>query len=159
MSSNAFAKPCNHLSLPMIPFGMSSSLGPLTASAKASSAKVSSQTARPDSSQPEVKGGQPKVKLETDFVLNNERTKYLLETGFMSDVVFLVDNEETKQEERISCHKLILATRSRVFSTLFYGQNAEKSNEIKINDVKAKDFKNLLKWVHLHEEFSLKNLQ
>ena len=65
----------------------------------------------------------------------------------MSDVVLLVDNEETKQEEKINCHKLILASRSKVFARLFSGPNAEQSNEIKINDVKAKDLRNLLKYV------------
>lgn len=109
-----------------------------------SSQTIDPQTVRPTSSQRQTKSD-AKVKLETDFALNNERTQFLLESGFMSDVVFLVDNEETKREEKISCHKLILATRSRVFDRLFNGPSAEKSNEIKINDVKAKDFRNLLK--------------
>lgn len=83
-----------------------------------------------------------KVELKTDFSLNNERTKYLLEMG---DIVFLVDNEETKQEERISGHKQILSTKSGVFDRLFHCANTERSSEIRLNDVKAKEFRNLLK--------------
>lgn len=112
--------------------------------AASNSVKASAQAARPAASQQELKSG-PKTKLETDFCFNNERTKYLLESGFMSDVTFLVENEQTRQEEKINCHKLILGTRSIVFARLFTGPNAEKSNEIKINDVKAKEFRNLLK--------------
>ena len=84
-------------------------------------------------------------KIEIEFQSNNERNKYLLEGGFMSDMTFVVDNEETNKEEKIKCHKLILATRSRVFNKLFYGPNAEQSSEIKINDIKFKDFKNMLR--------------
>lgn len=85
------------------------------------------------------------TKIETEFLTNDARSKYLLDSGHMSDIAFRVYNDETKRDEIVNCHKLILASRSRVFNKLFNGQNAEKSNEIKINDVEAKSFKNLLR--------------
>lgn len=62
-------------------------------------------------------------------------TLYMLENGLMCDVSFQVGHEQ----KIIKAHKLILATRSSVFHTMFEGSVPETDN-IVISDVDADSF-------------------
>lgn len=67
----------------------------------------------------------------------------LLESGNLSDVTFIVENEE------IRAHKLVLSTRNSVFSSMFECDKAEKKNgRVTIIDIEPEVFKLLLRFIY-----------
>lgn len=82
-------------------------------------------------------------------------TMYILENGLMCDVSFKVGPEQ----KIIRAHKLILATRSPVFYTMFEGSIPETDN-IVISDVNDDTFNLFLRWIYTDQmEVSSKNVK
>lgn len=73
--------------------------------------------------------------------------KYALYHGHLSDVTFLVGEENTP----FRCHKMILALASPVFEAMFYGLLAEKKDTILIPDITPATFKNMLKYIYTNK--------
>lgn len=79
----------------------------------------------------------------TNDQIHNEISKYLYSEKF-SDVIIEVDDSELK------AHKLILSTKSSVFSAMFDEEN--NNNRIKINDMKLDVAKQLLEFIYTNEK-------
>ena len=67
----------------------------------------------------------------------------LLTDEFQCDVNFLVGSGEEKQTVR--AHRIILASRSLVFSAMFFGELKETSADITLPDTERGVFKTFLK--------------
>ena len=66
----------------------------------------------------------------------------MLKDEFYCDVTFVVGGDEVKQV--IRAHKLILASRSKVFSAMFYGALKEDGEDIKLPDTDGEVMQNFL---------------
>lgn len=89
------------------------------------------------------------------------RLSYLLNTGVLSDVAFVVGGNSllmstsstgSATTERFVAHKFVLSMSSAVFDAMFNGQMAEKGDgAIEIPDVEPSAFKALLKFLYTDE--------
>ena len=68
---------------------------------------------------------------------------HMLNTEDQPSVTFVVGEEK----EKIKAHKLILAARSPVFYSMFYGPLAQQEDEITLVDIQPEGFKRLLRFV------------
>ncbi|XP_052092988.1 BTB/POZ domain-containing protein 6-like [Mytilus californianus] len=75
-----------------------------------------------------------------------ECLSYMLKHEIMCDVIFLVGSEK----KAIPAHKIILASRSPVFFTMFEGSLPEKG-EIAVPDIDEKTFRVLLQYIYCDE--------
>jgi hypothetical protein len=74
-----------------------------------------------------------------------ECNQYILESELASDVIFLVGDEDNKQE--IKCHKYMLIARSPVFFAMFCGDLKEDTTKpIPVPDVEPDAFKLMLQY-------------
>ena len=89
--------------------------------------------------------------IETKTVL--ERNKFMFNKSLMSDVTFVVRESDGTDERNmyIPAHKYVLATSSPVFFAMFYGNLAEKSNEIHLPDADSSSFLEFLKYLYSDE--------
>ncbi|RVE48467.1 hypothetical protein evm_006903 [Chilo suppressalis] len=69
-----------------------------------------------------------------------------LRSGHLADCTFEVGTEPNIF--KFSGHKLVLASVSPVFESMFYGSIAEKSNYIRIPDIQPEAFKTLLEYIY-----------
>ncbi|XP_053609680.1 BTB/POZ domain-containing protein 6-like isoform X1 [Plodia interpunctella] len=74
-----------------------------------------------------------------------ERGSYLLQTESWSDCKFRVGQQV---KVYFSAHKLILASSSRVFEAMFYGDLAETRDVIDITDIQPEAFKAMLEYIY-----------
>ena len=88
---------------------------------------------------------------ETDWQINKsvfECNKYMLESGFASDVIFHVNSPDGGTTQ-IRAHTYMLVSRSPVFEALFFGglskTNDTKERHIDIADVEVDAFREMLK--------------
>lgn len=66
-------------------------------------------------------------------------------SGTLADIFFVFPSREG-QNDTLPAHKFVLAMRSPVFETLFYGLESEKREpEIMIRDIRATTFRILLR--------------
>lgn len=80
-------------------------------------------------------------------IIAKEKTKYYLDDD-TADVHFVFKVDEV--EQRIGAHKILLASGSPVFHTMFYGTLKEKS-DVKISDSSAKGFMDFLSLFYSEE--------
>ena len=81
-----------------------------------------------------------------------ERISHLYNNELMSDVIFLVRNENASIHCRIPAHKFVLAASSSVFFAMFHGPIAESKNEIEIADCENSEcLLEFLKFVYADE--------
>lgn len=82
--------------------------------------------------------------LPQDWQLGKSRSESalsLLESGQYADVKFCCkDQEKSDNADRVAAYKLILASRSPVFESMFYGQLAESGSDIELPDIKKTSF-------------------
>ena len=67
--------------------------------------------------------------------------RYLLETGYNSDVIFLIG----RKSERVLGHKYVLISRSSVFETMFLTWLTWNNCKIQVPDTTVHIFKHFLK--------------
>ena len=77
-----------------------------------------------------------------------ERNSQMLNNSLLSDVSFVVVEDEAAPNEPIPAHKYILAISSPVFFAMFYGEIAEKTNTIKIPDSDNDSFVQFLSFLY-----------
>lgn len=76
-------------------------------------------------------------------------------SGTLADVYFVFPSREGQQDS-LPAHKFVLAMRSPVFETLFFGPDSEKqASEIIVRDVRATTFRTLLRYRTLNQGFIL----
>ena len=76
----------------------------------------------------------------------SERTKFIFNSEFLSDVKFVVpaslnESESEKSQKSIPAHKFVLAISSPVFYAMFYGEIAETAGTVQLPDC---DYESLL---------------
>ena len=76
----------------------------------------------------------------------SERTKFIFNSEFLSDVKFVVpaslnESESRKSQKSIPAHKFVLAISSPVFYAMFYGEIAETAGAVQLPDC---DYESLL---------------
>ncbi|XP_015752982.1 PREDICTED: BTB/POZ domain-containing protein 2-like isoform X2 [Acropora digitifera] len=82
----------------------------------------------------------------------NQRTKYIFNTGFLSDVKFIVPVSNGKSESNvIPAHKLVLAIGSPVFFAMFYGQMADTRDSIELPDCDCESLLELFRFIYSDE--------
>ena len=72
----------------------------------------------------------------------------MFKNTLLSDVSFVVVDEEAQDSEPIPAHKYVLAISSPVFFAMFYGEIAEKTNSIKIPDSDKESFLQFLSFLY-----------
>lgn len=77
------------------------------------------------------------------------RIRYTFNSGFMSDVNFVVGDSDRKKT--FTAHRYILGINSPVFYAMFYGNLAEVSSEICIPDAEADSFGEFLRFLYTEE--------
>ncbi|KAL7732396.1 hypothetical protein ACLKA6_004371 [Drosophila palustris] len=94
-----------------------------------------------------------------------ERMKYLLKTGHLSDCSFVVYDDEG-QKIVLKCHKFVLMSVSPVFERMFDGDFEEASmpDNIVLNDVSGPDFQKFISYLYWHDNqrldsYDLQSLQ
>ena len=73
--------------------------------------------------------------------LFEETNGHVLNSGILSDVTFLAGKEKVQ----LHAHKVILASRSPVFYTMFCGSLPEFKETVEIPDIESKILKELLR--------------
>lgn len=84
-----------------------------------------------------------------------ERNSQMLTNSLLSDVSFVVVDDEASRSEPIPAHKYILAISSPVFFAMFYGEIAEKSQSIDIPDSDKDSFVQFLSFLYTDKCTSL----
>lgn len=70
-------------------------------------------------------------------------------SGTLADIYFVFPSREGQQDS-LPAHKFVLAMRSPVFETMFFGPDSEKQeSEITIRDVRATTFRVLLRYMYM----------
>ncbi|XP_034483383.1 uncharacterized protein LOC117788660 [Drosophila innubila] len=94
-----------------------------------------------------------------------ERMKYLLRTGHLSDCSFVVYDDDG-QKVVLKCHKFVLMSVSPVFERMFDGDFEEAStpDNIVLNDVSGPDFQKFISYLYWHDNqrldtYDLQSLQ
>lgn len=67
----------------------------------------------------------------------------LINNGRFCDVHFIVGDDETK----INGHRMLFALSSDVFEKMFYGELKDTSDDIRISDITAIGFMNMVRYV------------
>ena len=67
-----------------------------------------------------------------------ERSRYMFDNPFMSDIQFSCEGSR----EKFFAHKYVLATSSSVFYAMFYGELAEKSSNVYLSDTNDDSLEN-----------------
>ena len=83
-----------------------------------------------------------------------DRTAFLFNNSLLSDIKFVVTNtqdESNSRQVRIPAHKLVLAISSPVFEAMFYGQMAEKGEEVELPDTDSHALLEFLRFVYCDE--------
>lgn len=81
-----------------------------------------------------------------------ERISHLHNNDLMSDVTFIVRNENSNSRCRVAAHKFVLASSSSVFFAMFHGPIAESRSEIEIADCENKEcLLEFLKFIYADE--------
>lgn len=78
-----------------------------------------------------------------------ERCQFMFNNEFLSDVTFIVGNNE--QRKRIWAHKLLLAMSSPVLHAMFYGSMAEKGLQVELYDCEYDTFLEVLSYIYFDE--------
>ncbi|XP_067127883.1 BTB/POZ domain-containing protein 6-B-like [Centruroides vittatus] len=91
---------------------------------------------------------------QSEIKVISNSLKHILEFSDFSDVTFTFGDPPNRK--KIKAHKLILAMRSDVFQTMFYGYLHEKDREIVITDIKENIFEFMLKYIYT-DEFQLES--
>lgn len=90
--------------------------------------------------------------LPQDWQLGKSRSESalsLLESGQYADVKFCCkDQDKSDNADRVAAHRLILASRSPVFESMFYGQLAESGSDIELPDIKKTPFLLFLRYLY-----------
>ena len=83
-----------------------------------------------------------------------DRTAFLFNNELMSDIKFVVadsQDESNSTQIRIPAHKLVLAISSPVFHAMFYGQMAEKGEEVELPDTDYHALLEFLRFIYCDE--------
>ena len=83
-----------------------------------------------------------------------DRTAFLFNNSLLSDINFVVidsQDESNSRQVRIPAHKLVLAISSPVFEAMFYGQMAEKGEEVELPDTDSHSLLEFLRFVYCDE--------
>ena len=85
-----------------------------------------------------------------------ERNAFMFSNPLMSDVKLIVAKEHTgetvqKTSTRVPAHKYVLAIASPVFYAMFYGDLAEKSEEIELPDCEYESLLEFLRYIYSDE--------
>ena len=83
-----------------------------------------------------------------------DRTAFLFNNSLLSDINFVVtdsQDESNSRQVRIPAHKLVLAISSPVFEAMFYGQMAEKGEEVELPDTDSHSLLEFLRFVYCEE--------
>ena len=82
-----------------------------------------------------------------------ERTTFLFNTDFLSDVKFVVPTSigENESKKVIPAHKFVLAISSPVFFAMFYGQMAETTDSIELPDCEYESLLELFRFMYTDE--------
>ena len=86
----------------------------------------------------------------------SERTKFIFNDEFLSDVKFVVpashnETERRKSQKCIPAHKFILAISSPVFYAMFYGEMAETAGTIQLPDCDYESLLELFRFLYSDE--------
>ena len=73
-----------------------------------------------------------------------ERSRYMFDNPFMSDIQFSCEGSS----EKFFAHKYVLATSSSVFYAMFYGELAEKSSNVYLSDTNDDSLGEFLKFLY-----------
>ena len=79
-----------------------------------------------------------------------DRTAFMFNNELMSDIKFVVGESDSRQV-RIPAHKFVLAISSPVFQAMFYGQMAEKGEEVELPDTDSHTLLEFLRFVYCDE--------
>ena len=89
---------------------------------------------------------------QTNCTSISQRTKYIFNTAFLSDVKFIVPVSNGESESKvIPAHKLVLAIGSPVFYAMFYGQVADARDSIELPDCEYKGLLELFRFIYSDE--------
>ena len=83
-----------------------------------------------------------------------DRTAFLFNNSLLSDIKFVVadsQDESNSRQVRVPAHKLVLAISSPVFEAMFYGQMAEKGEEVELPDTDSHSLLEFLRFVYCDE--------
>ena len=83
-----------------------------------------------------------------------DRTAFLFNNSLLSDINFVVtdsQDESDSRQFRIPVHKFVLAISSPVFEAMFYGQLAEKGEEVELPDTDSHTLLEFLRFVYCDE--------
>ena len=83
-----------------------------------------------------------------------DRTAFLFNNSLLSDIKFVVtdsQDESNSRQVRIPAHKFVLAISSPVFEAMFYGQMAEKGEEVELPDTDSRALLGFLRFVYCEE--------
>ena len=83
-----------------------------------------------------------------------DRTAFLFNNSLLSDIKFVVtdsQDESNSRQVRVPAHKLVLAISSPVFEAMFYGQMAEKGEEVELPDTDSHTLLEFLRFVYCDE--------
>ena len=75
-------------------------------------------------------------------------THYLNETS--ADVYFICQSDDRQSEVRVPAHKIILASKSETFQTMFYGSLPEKG-DVQLASLTASAFKEFLQMFYFNQ--------
>ena len=89
---------------------------------------------------------------QTSKTTVRERTTFLFNNSLMSDIKFVVfESYSNSRPVRVPAHKLVLAISSPVFEAMFYGQMAEKGEEVELPDTDSHSLLEFLRFVYCDE--------
>ena len=93
---------------------------------------------------------QPSEGWQTTKETVRDRTAFMFNNELMSDIKFVVGESDSRQV-RIPAHKFVLTISSPVFEAMFYGQMAEKGEEVELPDTDSHTLLEFLRFVYCDE--------
>ena len=88
---------------------------------------------------------------QTSKTTVRERTTFLFNNSLMSDIKFVVGESDSCRQVCVPAHKFVLAISSPVFEAMFYGQMAEKGEEVELPDTDSHTLLEFLRFVYCDE--------
>ena len=90
---------------------------------------------------------------QTKCLTIGERTRFIFNNEFLSDVKFIVpvSISESESQKMIPAHKFVLAIGSPVFYAMFFGEMAETKNSIELPDCEYESLLELFRYLYTDE--------